>query len=603
MAAGSRKRRRPDGRTASPPLGPSPLLTRNLTLLPVGLTQLPNDEAFVAQLRNDMDDLLSAFAEALLLKNLQRKTTTAQSSEASSSRIDPSTQPADTEQHVVSPFSVFAQIWREKGWHYVQFAFADHNESKRSTGDAICRVLLEHLAPYVSQRQSIRGDTQADEPSAFSFADLKQLLKIMAVPFALYMFWSTQLYPTSGIGVKHCRPAMERIPIEQDYYDLLLDLPGAVQKQLLQEERTRSLADAATADLVEVLCRLVGRLSEEEESSAPAPKTPKPVSSDLQAKATNRSRRRQAWQDDAAAGQHNAWLGSDPVFDVIPTSWVSTRLPRNWPSVRVLSSLEANKEFGRVGSIVRVSDGSAADPTRRSVEDEEASNERRRGGTTEVREAVAGLSRGDVVRLKARQRLAAASKNLSGLLELPSRSTASVPGPSSNPNVARERQGQAPHQSASPRYEIEVPSWVKSAKYTAAMQPWLEEASATRQESLQRVSRSKQRYHGSRDRVMQVSAATTSTATEEGGDIVREVDYGRWILRSFREERQALRSQAPVESNDGQAPTDRVPTDVNDAGSLSLDSLYRLAAERTKTAAVERGEMLKSARASGSRSR
>ncbi len=177
-----------------------------------------------------------------------------------------------------------------------------------------------------------------------------------------------------------------------------------------------------------------------------------------------------------------------------------------------MSSLEANKEFGRVGSIVRVSDGSAADPTRRSVEDEEASNERRRGGTTEVREAVAGLSRGDVVRLKARQRLAAASKNLSGLLELPSRSTASVPGPSSNPNVARERQGQAPHQSTSPRYEIEVPSWVKSAKYTAAMQPWLEEASATRQESLQRVSRSKQRYHESRDRVMQVSAATTSTA-------------------------------------------------------------------------------------------
>ncbi len=145
-----------------------------------------------------MDDLLSAFAEALLLKNLQRKTTTAQSSEASSSRIDPSTQPADTEQHVVS-LSPFPQIWREKGWHYVQFRFADHNESKRSTGDAICRVLLGAPRTYVSQRQSIRGDTQADEPSAFSFADLKQLLKIMAVPFALYMFWSTQLYPASGI--------------------------------------------------------------------------------------------------------------------------------------------------------------------------------------------------------------------------------------------------------------------------------------------------------------------------------------------------------------------------------------------------------------------
>ncbi|KAF6767669.1 hypothetical protein PSEUBRA_006367 [Kalmanozyma brasiliensis GHG001] len=588
MAAGSRKRRRPDGRTASPPLGPSPLLARNLNLLPVGLTQLPNDETFVVQLRHDVNDLLSAFSEALLLKLTQEGQLSAQTAIAgpsSSAAI-----PEDVLRNTVSPFSVFAQMWIRKGWHYVQFAFADHTESKRAMGDAICRVLLEHLEPYL--RTQIRDDSQIQEQQCrmISFTDVKQLFKIMAVPFALYLFWSSQIYPTSGIGVKHCRPAMERIPIEQDYYDLLLDLPEAIAKRLKEERTTNAHAEAAAADLTEVLCLLIGQVSDGEGGDLLS----MPVLSAAQAKSSSKSGGRQPWQDDTTAGQHSRWIGTDTVFDIIPASNVATRLPRNWPSVHVMSSLEANKEFGRIGTVVRISSTAEEGSARAGTTEPK----------TEEREAVAGLSRGDVVRLKARQRLAMASFSVSKLLGQPTRSAA-TPGTAAPSDLLAQTapRNVADTSSRSTRYEVEVPVWIKSAKYTAKMQPWLEEASATKQESVRRVARSKQRYREARDKIMRADANTT-TGAEDDRQSASRVDYGEWVLRSFREERQALQNQVASvtarRTGSSDDHTGNLPN-VNDAGTLSMDSLYRLAAERTKTAAVERGEMLKSAKASSLR--
>ncbi|CDS02227.1 uncharacterized protein SPSC_05355 [Sporisorium scitamineum] len=596
MGQGSRKKKRPGGRNVSPPLAPSPLLTRNLQLLPVGLTQLPNDETFVAQLRHDIDDLLSTFAEVLLLKILTISQEAYPRREAglSSQRIDTFTCSQDTAHHLVSPFSVFAHIWRQRGWHYVQFAFADHNDSKRTLGDAICRVLLEHLKPYVTERNRNPVHNKQEVSDSLAFANLGQVFKAMAIVFALYLFWTTQVYPTSGIGVKHCRPAMERIAIEQDYYDILLDLPEAALKHLKDEQRTARLADAMAADLIEVLCRLVGQPCDERSLVQDSPSAP-PVTP---MKPSGKLKRRQAWQDDAEAGDRTSKHGLDPAFDIIPASSVATRLPRSWPSVRVMSSLEANKEFGRIGTVVRISPLKSAGANVASTTDAEPP-------AAEHGEAVAGLSRGDVVRLKARQRLAVAKLTISKLLDADSAShqigTSEILAQTALDN-ASSRSTTRP----AARYEIETPRWITSAKYTAKLQPWLQQSTVPMQPWVQRASHSKKRYRESRDTIMR--SGDSATEAEAG----RHEDYGEWILRSFREERRALEGQS-VDSQTqqpaltvGQASesggAQDLP-DVNDAGTLSVDSLYRLAAERTKTAAVERGEMLKSAKAQGSRSK
>lgn len=153
------------------------------------------------------------------------------------------------------------------------------------------------------------------------------------------------------------------------------------------------------------------------------------------------------------------------------------------------------------------------------------------------------------------------------------------------------------------RYEIETPSWIKCAKSTAKMQQWIEEASMPVQQSLQRVSKSKSRYQEVRDKIMR-----SDTADD---DVQKGADYGEWILQSFREKRKELQERSADASDASDLPGNGVQhalqdaasglPNVEDAGTLTLDSLYRLAAEQTRTAAVERGEMLKSARASGSR--
>ncbi|KAJ1034787.1 hypothetical protein NDA13_001041 [Ustilago tritici] len=584
MVAGSRKRRRPDGRLASPPLAPSPLLTRNLQLLPVGLTQLPNDALFVSRLRKDVDDLLSAFAEAFLLSIITHGMQTGH--EGATSFLGPTFSSAYEGQHVASPFSVFTQVWQQKGWHYAQFTFADHADSKRAVGNAICRVLLEHLTPYVAEHNDSNND---EAPLSISFTDLKQLFKILAVPFALYMFWVTQIYPTSGIGVKHCRPALERIAIEQDYYDWLLELPEAVLKHLREEQRTRSQAEAITADLAELLCRLAGEPFDEQSLRQATEKTQKPAPKPCK-NASSNPRRSTKPPERLEQNIASAVAYPDGIFDIIPSSKLGTRLPRTWPSVRVMSTLEANKEFGRVGNIVRFRQ-------RENEGDNTASSSRAGEGAGEVKEKVAGLSRGDVVRLKARQRLAVASADLSKLLPRTARNSASTSeqgasGSKRSELIAQTAQHTAPATSSSPRrgrYEIETPAWISNAKYTAKLKPWLEESPTPMQQSIQRSADSKRRYQAARENAMPSEGVGT--------------DFGEWVLQKFREERKKRADQQEIGEQQREDEEQAELARVEHEGSLSLEELYRLAAERTKTAAVQQGELLKSmkGRSSGSR--
>ncbi len=124
-----------------------------------------------------------------------------------------------------------------------------------------------------------------------------------------------------------------------------------------------------------------------------------------------------------------------------------------------------------------------------------------------LREVVAGLSRGDVVRLKARQRLALASLDLSKLAEQ-MHSGESGSGTAMQHLDASELltetaegSGGGPSRQRA-RYEIQTPAWISSAKYTAKMKPWLEQASTPMQQSLERVASSSQKYAEARSRIM-----------------------------------------------------------------------------------------------------
>lgn len=592
MAAGSRKRRRPDGRLASPPLAPSPLLTRNLQLLPVGLTQLPNDKLFVSRLRTDADDLLNAFAEAFLLTILTQTNQAGREGRASTSKTVVESDAYTQEPHVASPFSVFTHVWQRKGWHYVQFTFVDHADSKRAMGDAICRVLLEHLSPYVSQHT---GDGAAS--TTISFANLKELFKIMAVPFALYMFWVTQIYPASGIGVKHCRPALEHVPIEQDYYDWLLDLPEAILEHLQDEERTRPHAETFTAGLVEVLCRLTGEPFDEDSLRHDAEQTQAPA---FKPRKNACSNPRRSTKPPERLEQNTAAMTAHPdgIFDLIPDSKLGTRLPKIWPSVRVMSTLEANKEFGRVGNIVRYrlreTESETGEPTSTTFG----------GGAGEIKETVAGLSRGDVVRLKARQRLATASADLAKLLSPMDRtsaptSVASASGSKTSDLITQTAQHSASTTSTSAkraRYEIETPAWITNSRYTAKLKSWLEESSTPMQPSIQRHADSKRRYREARLKAMPSSSQMADEA-EVG------TDFGEWVLQQFRAERKRRGGDREGDEDRQEDPEEPNLAKVDDEGSLSLESLYWLAAERTKTAAVERGELLKGGKGRPNRSK
>ncbi|ETS65018.1 hypothetical protein PaG_00469 [Moesziomyces aphidis] len=613
MAAGSRKRRRANGRLASPPLGPSPLLTRNLQLLPVGLTRLPSDVHFVSQLRNDIGELLSAFAEALLLFVVQ-------SDGSTGSRQDNGGQ---GDRPVASAFSIFASLWRRKGWHYAQFAFGDHTDSKQAFGEAICRALLEHLSPHVDRRNGFMAQAQNGE-EAVTFTDLRQLFEAYGVPLALYVFWSTQMYCDSGTGVKHCRPAMERIAIEQDYYDWLLELPQAVLKHLEAEPRTQRDAHIITADLVEVLCRLTGSTPDDDPGDGAAA-----AGSDGargQGAKTRRTARKTSDEpkrrrpEARKAESRSVYDRADTVFDIVSASRFYTRMPRTWPSVRVVSTLEANKEFGRLGQIVRIQPTS----TRDAGSPDQVPTESSRSGVTdaerqdvseEARKVVAGLSRGDVVRLKARQRLALASLDLSKLAEQ------THSGESSSNTAMRqidasellaetaEGSGDSPSRQRA-RYEIQTPAWISSAKYTAKMKPWLEQASTPMQQSLERVASSSQKYAEARSRIMPSSqthnadrAGEAEQASVDQDQPAVQTDFGQYVLQSFRAERQGRGSataanEASQDATGGaESSASTAGVTVDDTGSLSLESLYRLAAERTKTEAVARGETLKSLRA------
>jgi hypothetical protein len=278
---------------------------------------------------------------------------------------------------------MFVAVWIEYGWHYVQFAFGDHADSKRAFGDSICRVLFERLSALVEQPN--RALERRAVEHAIQFHDLKQLLDVVAVVFAMYTFWDTQLYPTSGIGLKYCRRSMDRIPIEQDYYDWLLAMPHALLRHLAAEPVTSRHARAITLQVTQIVLRLCGRRG---------------ICADTAQAAHTGAER--AKREDADSIDPACTAG--PVFAIVPRADHATRLPRVWPSVHVMSTLDANKHFGRLGRVVRVHDAplpataSAVDGGTRGVD----------GGTEAggLRQVVAGVSRGDLVRMRVRQRLA-----------------------------------------------------------------------------------------------------------------------------------------------------------------------------------------------------
>lgn len=482
----SRKRRRADGRLASPPLAPSPLAQRNLQLLPVGLTQLPNDVDFVKQLQADIDGLLSKFAQVCLLTLVQHQD-----------------QQAD-----VSPFAIFAQLYVQHGWHLTQFAFGDHSDSKRDFGNSICRVLLQRL------RLNRTG-----------FAHLKDLFEEVAVPFALYTLWDTQLCPDSGIGVKPNRRDMATIPVEQDVYDYLLQLPHAVLEHLEAEPMSRPYAHAIVADLTEVMCRLCG----------------------VNTSASASSKGKQKQQDTQ---------GPAPIFDVIPATQFGTRRPRIWPSVQIMSTREADKHFGRVGNIVR-------------VHESEADN------GEPVRERVTGLSRGDLIRIRARQRLDWALADLPELQSSSSDEADTQPASSSDHGVAPQTQSQ--NGAKRPRYEVEMSPYITKVKYTAKLKPWLDATSGPLEHALDRLSQSRTNYDQARASVM-------STLNEHSGPAAQNLDFSSSLIESFV-------ARVTGEGAD-EAETSQLPAPVEVSSDHSVQQLYQTAAQQTRLAIMAMSEQI-----------
>lgn len=404
----SRKRRRADGRQASPPLAPAPLAQRSLQLLPVGLTQLPNDADFVRSLQADVEHLLFGFAQECLVKLV-------------SQRDSPTS---------MTPFAVFTQLYVQSGWHLAQFCFGDHHDTKRDFGHTICRVFL----------QTLPVDKQV-------FANLRDLFRAVGVPFALYTYWYTQQCPDSGIGVKPNSRDMATIPIEQDVYDWLLQLPRSVLEQLEAEPVSRPHAHAIVSELAQVLVRLCGRPDVATSSKG---KRTQDVAQNMQA-----------------------------VLDVIPATRFETRRPRIWPSVQIMSTREADKQFGRVGKVVRIQDTEAASGTSAS-------------------ETVTGLSRGDLVRIRARQRLDWALADLPELQPTsPQQTDTSTIASSSKPGKAQIQT--APKGS---RYEVEVSPWISKSKSTAKLRPWLDATSAPLEDALDRLSQSRSNYELNKAGVM-----------------------------------------------------------------------------------------------------
>ncbi|PWY97132.1 hypothetical protein BCV70DRAFT_80803 [Testicularia cyperi] len=590
----SRKRRQADGRLASPPLLPSPLSTRNVQLLPVGMTQLPNDVDFIVKLRQDIQDLVSTFAEAYLLHLLQRtlaKTTPEGALDhASSSTAQMTTGSTATnvakDDRLLSLCTMFVEIWMRKGWHYTQFCFGDNQDSQRAFGDSICRVLLDRLVPHVNS-----DNAQTD------FCDLKQLLEVASVPIAMYTFWQTQTFPDSGIGVKYCRRAMEKIPIEQDLYNWILKLPHIVYKHLEEEKLTSGDAGRITLDLIEIVARLCGQtLTPPDPTSAEGDKnaqdSPSSAASDV------RRGKRKASEDEnvsPAPFEEHATGVLDPIFDIIPARAYCTRRPRAWPSVRIMSRLEANREFGGLGSIVRVRD----DQTSSEIGVAKCGMSISTRDTGTRKEMVRGLSRGDLIRLRARQRLDLAILDLPDL-QLSSAETA-ADGSENSTSRAQNADSNGVSSTRKYRYEVDTPTWMGDTRYTARMKPWLDATTEPLQSALDRLPNTRSDYSAARSQIMQMlgdSAADAPDTQQVSEDEQNELDFTRSILDEFVRRNNASSEPggdgATEQIDTGQASSNSATEDLALAAESgqTVQHLYRIAAERARRAIIQASQRL-----------
>lgn len=320
------------------------------------------------------------------------------------------TWPAATD--TVSPFQRFTQCWNHHGWDYVHFGYPDHPDTARRFCSSIARVLLEHL-PQVT------GDLIDDQAHA---------KRAVGVLFGLFILWDSQYFPTSGVGSAYCRRAWETIPIEADILDILVRLPSLCRHILEPATSQPSTSTSsnecsrATADVVFIVHRLCGH--------APDPIIAAATAS-AKAKAAKQSTPQPslllAWRVDAATV--SAWKTRgelSPIVDVLPPSCYRTRLPRVFPSSVLTTRLQADRSLVRLGRMGDVA-----------------------------------LSRGDLIRLRARERL--------GLVHS----------------------------------LIEIPSWVANDKVRYRMRPWLDTSSSRLETALERLTDDRDAYRTARNAVIQ----------------------------------------------------------------------------------------------------
>ncbi|KAN0061455.1 hypothetical protein ACQY0O_006302 [Thecaphora frezii] len=617
----SRKKWTGTTRFGSPPLQPQPLLVRNVALLPVTLTHLPTDATFIHPLRSDVAALVHRFVHAWSSRTARTPGFNAPSTSTSPAAAHTQAPP--------SPFDAFVECWIQHGWDYVHLAYGDHPDTQARFCESIARVFFEHLAPLaqVQAHTLLVAEPPAKLPT-------RQALEATAAVFGLYLLWETQVYPESGVGVAHSRRPMETVQIEHDIYRFLLRLPHLCSDALDAYPPSACQADAAddatpppAADLVFVLRRLFGI---GEESDNATPQEPNAGSSRAAKRATSKQQaatkvkkgnkaapahtpKRAQWSTRIEAATSSfAAKGQEgnPIFDIVPPSRFATRMPRTFPSSRLMPKMQADRTFHRLARAIAVryepepepeaeqgqggGSTSSADeaPSSRSgramaeqAESEGEQEERGKGqeeGDIEAslerpnkkrniasRRILCGLSRSDLIRLRARERI-----------DL---------DPCAVVDPARVYEGE--------EIKVELPSWIASNKSTSRLKPWLDHSSGPLESALCRFTEEKQAYHRARSALLAGEAVgerirDVGEGEEEGehaatgaGEVGREErdeqvikDHPAHLLRRFAPDGTGTDEEELEEL--GEEDND-VEVDVNSTSPLSLADLYRLAAKRT----------------------
>ncbi|EPQ31613.1 uncharacterized protein PFL1_00946 [Pseudozyma flocculosa PF-1] len=477
----SRKRRTGDERLASPPLHAQPLLVRNLVLLPVSLIGLAHDATFVEPLRLDVAALLSDFARRWLARG-------------------PANDGGAEADQRASPFHVFTQAWIHGGWDYVHFAYTDHRETQTRFCETISRVFLERLLPLARSQEANK--------SAASLSD-DDALAAVGVVFALFLLWDTQIFPQAGVGIAHCRRAMETIKVEADLLDLLLKLPALCRPALNtgakgagpSQPSASPHAAPPEADLIYVLRRLCGLDCQVGDSTADDESGQEPRSKRRKRTKTNRYARVTMADRVEVSSSILKIKGREgnPILDVIPPTNKATRIPRIFPSSRLMTRAQGDRSFHRVARAVAVRYEDEAESEKRGgsespagprrpdgsndaqlADGDQATNERQ----SATRRMLGSLSRSDVLRLRAMQRL--------GLDAIGALSGASLQQLRSEPAAESDEE----------EVEIEHPSWVGLSRYTIGLRTALEADPQLPDVDLDEIDRRGDEYKQARARLM-----------------------------------------------------------------------------------------------------